>query len=116
MKTVLSLFICLTLLFTGTAGAAMTWCMADVEQTAPAVHMDNGDTAMPCHDAADSESKDSNNGCNDCDCQHCAKMTALPPKTSAQYSDLASSIRTITVQSVVSCQPEGVFQPPKQIS
>ena len=77
------------------------------------MQMDHGD--MPCHETTDNNSDDSNNGCSDCDCLHCMKMTALPPQTSAQ-GEVASSVQTFGTESIHSRQSERIFQPPKHIS
>lgn len=115
LRTISLLFVCFALLAGNVANAAMPCCMTDADQSKAEMQMDHGDTDMPCHETADNDQQDSSNGCSGCDCQHCVKMTALPPQTSAQ-GEVASSVKTFGTQSIHSRQPEGVFQPPKHIS
>lgn len=107
MKTISAFIIGLSLLGSGVANAAMSCCMMDAEQ--PYADMD-----MPCHETADNESQDAA-GCDNCDCQHCVKVTPLPQNQAV--TDIAvSGINPHATQHIISRQPEGVFQHPKHIS
>lgn len=70
------------------------------------------DNAMPCHDMTNAKA---DNDCNNCDCQHCLKMSVLPlqlitPSYSAFY------VTPYAAKQDYLYQPEGIFQPPKQLS
>lgn len=113
LRTMSLFFVCFALLAGNVANAAMLCCMTDAEQPKAEMQMDGG-MDMPCHKAAKSDSQDTAS-CDGCDCQHCVKISALSQHQSAE--DFAvSGITVFTTQSIYSRQPEGVFQPPKQLS
>lgn len=116
LKTISLLFVCFALVTGSVANAAMPCCMK-MDSSAKQMQMDdNADSNMdmPCHQKAEKDTK-TKADCKGCSCMHCVKMSAMPEQPSAA-GEVASSVQTFGTQSVHSCQPEGVFQPPKQLS
>lgn len=112
VRKTLLLCVCLAVFLSGTANATMQCCMSDMDHSATALQMDNGD--MPCHEKAQKDSQDSTE-CNSCDCMHCVKMSSIPPHISTR-DEVNSNMQCVTTQSIYSRQPDGIFQPPKFFS
>lgn len=117
-KVVLAFCVVCTLLFAGVADAAMSCCMTHGEASSPAA-MQMDDAMLPCHNAVQNNtptsakaSSDAFVACDSCGCQHCMKMTTLPPQDASQIM-VVSGVYLFTAQPVQAYQPEGVFPPPK---
>ena len=73
------LMLCLILLLSNLANAAVPCCMMGDSDTQQVQGESSVDSAMemPCHEMADNEQKPSKD-CNDCGCDHCLQISLLP--------------------------------------
>jgi len=112
VKVIMILFVCLSVFSSGMANAAVSCCASD-NGAAMEMQMDM-DGAQPCHDMADTDNQNMMD-CDSCECQHCAKHSALPLHTIVKHSYTAQS-KGFGHHPLYSRTLENPFQPPKLIS
>ncbi len=113
MKTALLLATCIALFLTGGVANALSTCPMDMEKASAEMQMD-ANMDMPCHETKDSEDRSSEQ-CDDCDCQHCVQINALPLE---ELKDLHGgfAVGILADQLLSSRQIETLFRPPKHLS
>ena len=112
VKTIMILFVCLSVFSSGIANAAVSCCVGD-NGAAIEMQMDM-DGAQPCHDMADTDDQNMMD-CDSCECQHCMKHSALPPHITIKHGYTALA-KTFGHQPLYSRALENPFQPPRLIS
>lgn len=113
MKTALLLATCIALFFTGGVANALSTCPMNMEKASAEMQMDAG-MDMPCHETKDSEDRSSEQ-CDDCDCQHCVQINALPLEELKDHHG-GSAVGILANQLLSSRQIETLFRPPKHLS
>lgn len=97
------------------ANATMPCCMMGSDNIKAQTQIDDGILdSEDCHKTEKSDQQDAQD-CSGCDCQHCVKIVELSTNTPPYIKIMPSAISFLT-ESIYSHQPDGVFQPPKNIS
>jgi len=110
MKKAILLGICILLFSAGGTAKVFSTCPMNTNNTSVEMSTED-DIDMPCHKTTDSEDRSSNQ-CEDCDCQHCVQINALPVQESKNlYGKTAVGI--FTDKFPASCQTDTLLQPPK---
>ena len=95
--------------------------MEDSAQVSASDTMSSDDAMeMPCHktemnaDAVSDVGQDKA-GCDNCDCQHCVKISLIPATLKLPH-EMISKAALLEVTSLYSANPSVLFHPPKLLS